>query len=83
MCVPSCLRDSLSFVLVICFTSTASSITRFMNSSKPCETLSACFVSPEHEEVRGEGERTLIFPSILMESCSYNQTLTVEFCFRC
>ena len=34
-------------------------------------------------DVRNEGIRTLIFPSILMESCSYNQTLTVEFCFRC
>lgn len=26
------------------------------------------------------GGRTLILPSILIESCSYSQTLTVEFC---
>ena len=32
---PNGLRVSLSFVLVICLTSTASSRTRFMNSSKP------------------------------------------------
>lgn len=54
---PNGLRVSLSFVLVICLTSTASSRTRFMNSSKP-----------------------LILPSMRMESCSYNQTLTEVFC---
>lgn len=35
-CIPRGLRFSWSFSLVICRTSTASSMTRFMNSSKPC-----------------------------------------------
>lgn len=34
--IPSGRLVSSLFVLVICFTSTASSMTRFMNSSNPC-----------------------------------------------
>lgn len=73
---PSGRLDSLSLVLVIWRTSTASSRTRFMNSSKPWTLVSnslrlGCRLM----------QLTRILPSMRMPSCSYSQTLTVEFCF--
>jgi hypothetical protein len=65
-CPPSDLRVSLSFVLVICLTSTASSMTRFMNSSNPCSRQ-----GQQRQMQRSRASSlTRILPSILMDNCS-------------
>jgi hypothetical protein len=48
-------------------TSMASSITRFMNSSKPYANISSCYS-------RWLGSRTLSFPSMRMPKFSYSHT---------
>ena len=74
--IPNSLRFSSS-VFVACLTSTASSITRFMNSSKPCADLLAYSTPKLHCRFY-----TLILPSIRIASCSNNHIDTVERCCR-
>lgn len=64
---PSGRLVSLSLVLVICLTSTASSITRFMNSSKPCKTV---LCQQARTESHVQRRHTLILPSMRIASCS-------------
>lgn len=74
--IPNSLRFSSS-VFVACLTSTASSITRFMNSSKPY----AIFLSLFYPKVLRK-LYTLILPSIRIASCSNSHIDTVERCCR-
>lgn len=74
--IPNSLRFSSS-VFVACLTSTASSITRFMNSSKPYAAVLACSIPELHCKLY-----TLILPSIRIANCSNNHMDTVERCCR-
>lgn len=74
--IPNSLRFSSS-VFVACLTSTASSITRFMNSSKPYTGFLAGCDPKLHCRFY-----TLILPSIRIASCSNSHIDTVERCCR-
>lgn len=90
--IPNDLLVTSSPAFVTCPTSTASSITRFINSSKPYTTPTCQQINTlpdQHTRYQTQsaqqqdsatGSPTLIFPSIRIPICSYNQIDTVEFC---
>jgi hypothetical protein len=71
---PSVRRASASLA-VACRTSTAESMTRFMNSSKPCY-MHVSSATLGRRICRSRSVLTLIYPSILNPNCSYNHIET-------
>ncbi len=60
----------MGFALLASRISTASSMHRFINSSKPYTRASVIWQDGANDVWQPRAELTLIFPSIRMESCS-------------